>query len=71
MSRGKKLASWAKTEPKLRIREFVTAVTKKGSPHYVAPDDRIAVFDNDGTLWSERPVVQGAFTFDPASHRSR
>ncbi|MEA3336399.1 MAG: HAD family hydrolase [Chloroflexota bacterium] len=60
----KELSSWRKNQTKLRIREFVAAVTEKGSPFYVTPDDRIAVFDNDGTLWSERPVVQGAFTFD-------
>jgi phosphoserine phosphatase len=35
--------------------EFVKATTTEGSDRYVAPDDRIAVFDNDGTLWSEQP----------------
>ncbi|MGD8228614.1 MAG: HAD family hydrolase [Desulfobacteraceae bacterium] len=36
--------------------EFVDRVTRSGSPEFVAPEERIATFDNDGTLWSERPV---------------
>ena len=40
-------------------------MTDQASPDFIAPDDRIAVFDNDGTLWSERPVYfQAAFALD-------
>jgi haloacid dehalogenase-like hydrolase len=40
-------------------------VTTQGSPHFVPTDERIAVFDNDGTLWSEQPIyVQLAFVID-------
>ena len=47
------------------IVKFVGAVTAQGSPQFVAPAARIAVFDNDGTLWSEQPMyVQGFFPFD-------
>ncbi len=50
------LASWNDGPAKQNILSFVTAVTDKSSPDYVAPAERIATFDNDGTLWSERPV---------------
>lgn len=50
------LASWADTGPKKALVAFVERVTKEGSPDFVAPPDRIAVFDNDGTLWAEQPV---------------
>ncbi|HMB37864.1 MAG TPA: HAD family hydrolase, partial [Wenzhouxiangellaceae bacterium] len=50
------LPSWADTEARTRIIDFVTRVTDPGSPDYVTPSARVAVFDNDGTLWSERPV---------------
>jgi hypothetical protein len=44
---------------------FVSAVTTAGSPAFVAPAERIAVFDNDGTLWLEQPIyVQFAFALD-------
>jgi phosphoserine phosphatase len=49
------LPSWNDDAAKTRIMEFVKATTTEGSDRYVAPDDRIAVFDNDGTLWSEQP----------------
>jgi hypothetical protein len=55
------LPSWNNHANKQRIVKFVTAVTTKGGPQYVAPPERIATFDNDGTLWCEQPVVQGAF----------
>ena len=61
---GLPLPAWGLSKARLQILEFVTAVTADDGPHYVVPADRIAVFDNDGTLWSERPVVQGAFTID-------
>jgi len=53
---GPPLASWNDTEAKRRILAFVEAVTKPGSDDFVPPAERVAVFDNDGTLWSERPL---------------
>ncbi len=50
------LPSWNDTEAKPRIIAFVEAVTDPASGDYVTPSDRIAVFDNDGTLWAEQPV---------------
>ncbi len=59
------LPSWNKGVAKDSIVRFVTAVTTEGSTEYVEPADRIAVFDNDGTLWSEQPMyVQLAFALD-------
>lgn len=59
------LPSWNEGEARKNIVEFVTAVTTDGGPDYVEPADRIAVFDNDGTLWSEQPMyVQLAFALD-------
>ena len=45
------LPSWTKGPAKEAIVGFVAKVTKKGGPDYVPPSERIAVFDNDGTLW--------------------
>jgi hypothetical protein len=50
------LASWQDGNAKAAIIDFVEQVTQEGGPQYVPPADRIAVFDNDGTLWSEKPV---------------
>jgi len=50
------LASWNDGPAKSRIIGFVQAVTDKSDKDYVPPADRIAVFDNDGTLWSEQPA---------------
>ena len=50
------LPSWNDGPSKQTIVAFVTAVTEKGGTDYVPPAERIAVFDNDGTLWSEKPV---------------
>lgn len=59
------LASWNDTTAKSRIMDFVKATVSEGGEGYVAPDDRIAVFDNDGTLWSEQPYyVQLGFALD-------
>lgn len=59
------LASWNDGASKNSITAFVKAVTDKSSPDYVQPRERIAVFDNDGTLWSEQPVYfQAFFVFD-------
>ncbi len=50
------LLSWNDTPAKQAIHDFVTAVTDESSPDYVPPADRIATFDNDGTLWCEKPM---------------
>lgn len=50
------LPSWNDTDAKARIIDFVDATTDAGSGDYVTPGDRIAVFDNDGTLWAEQPI---------------
>jgi hypothetical protein len=55
------LPSWNDGPVKTAIVQFVTTVVTKGSPKYVPAKQRIATFDNDGTLWSEQPVVQGMF----------
>ena len=59
------LPSWNEGEVKQAIVKFVQAVTSRDSAEYVAPEARIATFDNDGTLWSEQPMYfQGLFAFD-------
>jgi hypothetical protein len=59
------LPSWNQTPGKAAILDFVGKVTQDGGPDYVPAADRIAVFDNDGTLWSEKPFYfQLAFAFD-------
>ena len=59
------LPSWNDTAPKQAIVAFVEKVTKEGSTDFVPPAERIAVFDNDGTLWSEQPMYfQAFFVFD-------
>jgi hypothetical protein len=50
------LPSWNDTPTREAIVRFVTAVTQEGGPGYVPPVERIAVFDNDGTLWCEKPM---------------
>ena len=50
------LPSWNDGNAKLSIIAFVAKVTKEGSPDYVPPAERIATFDNDGTLWAEMPM---------------
>jgi len=57
------LALWNDTPTRRAIVDFVQAVSTEGSPGFVAPAERVAVFDNDGTLWSEKPVpIQLDFT---------
>ena len=57
--------SWNEGPAKQSIVEFVARVTKKGGPDYVPPRERIAAFDNDGTLWCEQPMYfQVMFAFD-------
>jgi phosphoglycolate phosphatase-like HAD superfamily hydrolase len=50
------LPSWNDTAPKKAIVAFVEKVTKEGSPDFVPVPERIATFDNDGTLWAEQPM---------------
>lgn len=50
------LPSWNEGPSRQAIEGFVTAVTSEGGKDYVPPAERIAVFDNDGTLWSEQPA---------------
>jgi hypothetical protein len=50
------LPSWHDGASKARIVAFVRAVTEQGGKDYVAPPERIATFDNDGTLWAEQPM---------------
>jgi phosphoserine phosphatase len=59
------LPSWNNTTPRQTIIDFVRRVTRQGSPDFVPVDQRIATFDNDGTLWVEKPVpVQLFFVID-------
>lgn len=59
------LPSWNDGPAKKSIIEFVQAVTDQSSKDFVKPADRIAVFDNDGTLWSEQPAYfELLFAFD-------
>ena len=59
------LPSWNDGAPKRAIMDLVARVTKEGGPDFVPVPERIATFDNDGTLWCEQPFyVQMAFAFD-------
>ena len=63
------LPSWNAGPPKRAIVDFVARVCTPDSPDFVEPAERIAVFDNDGTLWSEQPVyVQAVFALE--AHQS-
>jgi len=50
------LPAWQAGATKDSIVAFVAELTDKGFPDYVLPAERVASFDNDGTLWSEKPV---------------
>ncbi len=59
------LPSWTDSTSKQQIIDFVSAVSDPQNESYVTPSDRIAVFDNDGTLWAEQPVYfQFIFAMD-------
>jgi phosphoglycolate phosphatase-like HAD superfamily hydrolase len=59
------LGSWHETPAKKAILAFVEKTTTEGSPDFVPPEQRIATFDNDGTLWTEQPMyTQLAFAID-------
>jgi phosphoserine phosphatase len=65
IARAEPLPSWNEGPSKASIVAFVQAVTTKGGADFVAPGERIAVFDNDGTLWCEQPAyVQAVFAND-------
>ncbi len=65
-----RLPSWNGGATKRAIVDFINNVTEEGSPGFVPPSERIAVFDNDGTLWSEAPLpFQAAFAFDEVKRR--
>src|SRR5688500_15068776 len=64
------LPSWNDGALKESIIAFVTKTTTDGSPDFIPPADRIATFDNDGTLWAEQPVIQGMFAFARAKKMS-
>jgi phosphoserine phosphatase len=59
------LRSWNDGRSRKAIVDFVERTTGQGAPHFVPPAERIAVFDNDGTLWAEQPMYfQLAFALD-------
>jgi phosphoserine phosphatase len=59
------LSSWNDGAAKQAIVDFIQMTTDKSNPKYVPPEERIATFDNDGTLWTEHPMyTQLAFALD-------
>jgi hypothetical protein len=58
------LPSWRPGSLKQALVNFVQRACTLGSPHYIPPVDRIATFDNDGTLWCEQPLVQAMFSLN-------
>jgi hypothetical protein len=65
------LPSWKDTSSKKTVIDYVQRVTGDGSADFVPVPERIAVFDNDGTLWPEAPIpFQAAFVFDELKRRS-
>lgn len=64
------LPAWRDGAGKQRILDFVRDVSTPGSPDYVTPAARIAVFDDDGTLWPEKPGPQGLFALSGLRERA-
>ena len=59
------LPSWNEREARQALVTFVSKVTSEGGPQFVPPAERIATFDNDGTLWAEQPLYfQFLFAID-------
>ena len=56
VSAAEPLPSWNDGPARRSIVAFVENVTREGGPGYVPPAERVAVFDNDGTLWAEQPL---------------
>ncbi|RDV24038.1 haloacid dehalogenase-like hydrolase [Alteromonas aestuariivivens] len=66
------LPSWQDGESRQAIVSFVASVTDSSKPDFVPPEDRIAVFDNDGTLWSEQPMYfQLQYALDKLKERAK
>lgn len=66
------LPSWNDSPRKQALLDFVSRVTKVGGPDYVPPVERVATFDNDGTLWCEQPLyTQVFFTIDRVREMKR
>jgi hypothetical protein len=63
-ARADPLPSWHDGPSKRAILAFVSRVTTEGGPDFVPPAERIATFDNDGTLWPEQPVIEGVFALE-------
>src|SRR6185369_10489742 len=64
-SQSDPLPSWNDGQAKQSIVSFVAAVTREGSQDFLPAQQRVAVFDNDGTLWCEQPMyVQFVFALD-------
>lgn len=55
------LQSWTDRKTKFAIMDYVRKVTTEGTTDFIPIEDRIATFDNDGTLWAEKPIVQAMF----------
>ncbi|MCO5223776.1 MAG: hypothetical protein M9953_00365 [Thermomicrobiales bacterium] len=65
MTNSGHLASWVDGGAKSRIQAFLADITNEDGDGFIPVDERIAVFDNDGTLWPEQPLLaQIAFTID-------
>ena len=65
------LPSWNAGPTKQSIVDFVSRVTKEGGPDYVKPEERVATFDNDGTLWIEQPIYnQFMFAIDEVKRQA-
>jgi hypothetical protein len=62
------LPSWNDGAARRAIMKFVPATTRAGAPAYIPPEQRIATFDNDGTLWAEQPIY---FQFALGSDRAK
>ena len=66
------LPSWREGPAKQSIINFVNRVTEQSSSDFVSPEDRVAVFDNDGTLWCEKPVpIQADFLLRRIDEQAR
>jgi len=62
------LPSWNQGPARQAVVSLVARVTREGGPDYVPPHERVATFDNDGTLWVEQPLyIQAVFAIDRAS----
>jgi haloacid dehalogenase-like hydrolase len=72
LAQGSPLPSWRDGKARQSILDFVATVTREGSPGFVPVPQRVATFDNDGTLWCEHPMyVQLAFALDQVKERAR